>query len=142
MTQKEKDSLFALLLPEYRSLFADMDELHRALWFAVNEENELMSFIVRPGETADQAIERYKIKLLAIAAALESLPCAAAEQRKISELRRMATNTRTAWPTRPITPDGEDYLSVLNRMTIDEISLHAETLYTQALEQLRSEGAI
>lgn len=142
MTQKEKDCLFALLLPEYRSLFADMDELHRTLWFAVNEENELMSFIVGPGETADKAMERYKIKLLAIAAALESLPCAAAEQRNIAELRRMATYTSTAWPTRPIAPEGEDYLSVLNRMTLDEISLHAETLYAQTLEQLRSEGVI
>ena len=44
MTQKEKDHLFARLLPEYRDLFADMDDLNRTLWFAVNEENELMSF--------------------------------------------------------------------------------------------------
>jgi len=84
MTQKEKNHLFARLLPEYRDLFVDMDDLNRTLWFAVNEENELMSFIVRSCETADQAIEHYKAKLLAIAAALESLPCAAAELRHMA----------------------------------------------------------
>jgi hypothetical protein len=49
MTQEEQDHFFSRLLPEYRALFADMDELNRTLWFAVNEENELMSFIVGPG---------------------------------------------------------------------------------------------
>ena len=87
MIQEEKDRLFAQLLSEYRELFADMDELNRTLWFAANEENELMSFIVESGESTDEAMERYKAKLLAIASALESLPCASTEQRTIAELR-------------------------------------------------------
>lgn len=55
-----------------------------------------MSFLVGPGETADQAIERCKVKLLAIAAASESQPCTVAEQRNIAELRHMATHVSTA----------------------------------------------
>src|SRR3990167_10223257 len=113
MTQEEQDHLFAQLLHGYRDLFADMDELNRTLWFAVNEENELMSFIVGPGETPDQAMPRYQVKLRAIAAALESLPCAAAEQRNIAELRHMAIHTSTASPAGGAVPEGKDYLSTL-----------------------------
>lgn len=142
MTQEKKDCLFALLLPEYRSLFADMDKLHRTLWFSVNEKNELMSFIVGPGESSDQAMERYKIKLLAIAAALESLPCAAAEQRNIAELRRMAAHVSTAWLTEKIIPEGGDYLSNLARMAPSEFSQYIDELYKKTLEDLRSDGAI
>lgn len=142
MTQDEKDHLFAQLLSEYQDLFSDMDELNRTLWFAVNEENELMSFIVGPGETPDQAIERYKVRLLAIAAALESLPCAADEQRNIAELRHMVTNTSTAWPRDSVYPEGKDYLSELAGMAPDEFSQHVDDLYKQTLDQLRSEGAI
>ncbi|MEB0025893.1 hypothetical protein QN375_08935 [Pseudomonas sp. MH9.2] len=142
MTQKEKDHLFARLLPEYRDLFADMDDLNRTLWFAVNEENELMSFIVGSCETADQAIEHYKVKLLAIAAALESLPCAAAEQRNIAELRHMATHANTAWTSGNVIPEGKDYLSGLARMAPDEFSQHIDELYKQTLEELRSDGVI
>jgi hypothetical protein len=61
MTQEEKDHLFTRLITEYRELLADMDELNRTLWFAANEENELMSFIVEPGETPDQAMPRYQV---------------------------------------------------------------------------------
>lgn len=142
MTQEEKDHLFAQLLPEYRDLFSDMDELNRTLWFAVNEENELMSFIVGPDETPAQAIPRYKVKLLAIAAALESLPCAVAEQRNIAEIRHMATHTSTAWPTESVIPEGKDYLSELAGMAPDEFSRYADDLYKQTLDELRSEGAI
>lgn len=142
MTQEEKDHLSSRLLAEYRDLFADMDELNRMLWFAVNEENELMSFVVGAGESADQAMERYKVKLIAIAAALESLPCAAAERRNIAELRHTATHTSISWPAGDVIPEGQDYLSNLARMTPDEFSLHINELYKQTLEELRSEGAI
>lgn len=50
MTQEDKNRLFTQLLSEYRELLADMDELNRALWFAANEENELMSLIVESGK--------------------------------------------------------------------------------------------
>lgn len=142
MTPEEKDHLFSRLLAEYRDLFADMDELNRTLWFAVNEENELMSFIVGPGETPDQAMPRFNVKLLAIAAALESLPCAATEQRNIAELRHMAAHVSTKWPTEEIIPEGEDYLSGLTRMSTGEFSQHIDELYKQTLEDLRSESAI
>lgn len=142
MTQQEKDHLFTRLLTEYRELFADMDELNRTLWLATNEENELMSFIVGPGETPDQAMPRYQVKLLAIAAALESLPCAATEQRNIAELRHMAAHVSTARPAEKVIPEGEDYLSGLARMSPDEFSQHINELYKQTLEDLRSEGAI
>ncbi|MDP3845884.1 MAG: hypothetical protein Q8R10_05605 [Pseudomonas sp.] len=142
MTQEENDHLFTRQLAEYRELFADMDELNRTLWFAVNEENELMSFIVGAGETPDQAIPRFKVKLLAIAAALESLPCAATEQRNIAELRHMAAHMSTACPAEKVTPEGEDYLSGLARMSPGEFSQHIDELYKQTLEDLRSEGAI
>lgn len=142
MTQEEQDNLFTQLLHEYQALFADMDQLSRTLWFAINEENELMSFIVGSGETPDQALPRFKVKLLAIAAALESLPCAAAEQRNIAELRHTAMHVSAYSPTESAIPEGEDYLSQLNRMTPDELSQHADELFRQALEELRSEGAI
>ena len=142
MTQEEKDHLFTRLLHEYRELFADMDELNRTLWFAANEENELMSFIVGPGETPDQAMPRYQVKLLAIAAALESLPCATTEQRNIAELRHMAAQVSTASPAETVIPEGEDYLSGLARMSPGEFSQHIDVLYKQTLEDLRSEGAI
>ena len=142
MTPQEKDHLFARLLPGYRSLFADMDELNRTVCFAVNEENDLMSFIVGSGESADQAIERYKVKLLAIAAELESLPCAAAEHLNIANLRHMAAHTSTEWPAENVIPEGKDYLSDLARMAPDEFSQHIDKLYKQTLEELRSEDAI
>lgn len=142
MTQEEKDHLFSQLLAEYRGLFADMDELNRTLWFAVNEENELMSFIVGPGETPDQAMPRYQVKLLAIAAALESLPCAATEQCNIAELRHMAAHVSPPWPAENVIPESEDYLSGLARMSPGEFSQHIDELYKQTLEDLRSEGAI
>jgi hypothetical protein len=142
MTQEENDHLFTRLLTEYRELFADMDKLNRTIWFATNEENELMSFIVVPGETADEAIERYKVKLLAIAAALESLPCASTEQCNIAEIRHTATRVSVAWPAEKATPEGEDYLSGLARMGPGEYSQHINELYKQTLEDLRSEGAI
>ncbi|MEB0079410.1 hypothetical protein QN386_20900 [Pseudomonas sp. CCI3.2] len=141
MTQEEKDLLFALLLTEYQGLFAGMDELNRTLWFAVNEENELMSFVVGPSETLDLAVERYKVKLLAMAAALESLPCAAIEQLNISDLRYMAAHTTTR-PAEEVIPEGKDYLSDLNRMTPEEFSQHIADMYKHTLEQLRSEGRI
>ena len=68
------------------------------------KKNELMSFIVGPGETPDQAMTRYKVKLLAIAAALESLQCAATEQRNIFELRHMAAHVSTARPPEKVRP--------------------------------------
>ena len=142
MTQEEKDHLFTRLLTEYRDLFADMDELNRTLWFATNEDNELMSFIVVPGETADEAIESYKVKLLAIAAALESLPCASTEQRNIAELRHTAARVSATWPAKKATPGGEDYLSDLARMGPGEFSQHIDELYKQTLEDLRLEGSI
>lgn len=142
MTQEEKDHLFAQRLPEYRDLFSGMDELHRALWFAVNEENELMSFVVEAGEAADQALARYKIKLLAIAAALESLPCAATEKHNIAELRHTAAHTSITRPTGDVIPEGQDYLSNLADMTPDELSKHIDELYKQTLVELRSEGKI
>lgn len=142
MTQEEKDHLFTRLLTEYRELFADMDELNRTLWFAANEENELMSFIVGPGETPDQAMPLYQVKLLAIAAALESLPCASTEQRNIVELRLTAARVSATWPAEKATPEGEDYLSELARMGPGEFSQHIDVLYKQTLEDLRPEGAI
>ena len=142
MTQEEKNHLFTRLLAEYRELFAGMDELNRTLWFAVNEENELMSFIVGPGETPDQAMPRFQVRLLAIAAALESLPCAATEKRNIAELRLMAANVSTAWPSEEFIPEGEDYLSGLVLMSPGEFSQHINELYKQTLDDLRSEGAI
>jgi hypothetical protein len=45
-------------------------------------------------------------------------------------------------PTESDIPEGEDYLSQLNRMTPDELSLHTDELFRQTLEELRSEGAI
>ena len=142
MTQEEKDHLFTRLLTEYRELFADMDELNRTLWFAANEENELMSFIVEPGETPDQAMPRYQVKLLAIAAALEALPCTATERHNIAELRHMAAHASTTWPAEKVTLEGEDYLSGLARMSPGEFSQHIGALYKQTLEDLRSEDAI
>lgn len=142
MTQEEKEHLFTRLLAEYRDLFAGMDHLNRTLWFAVNEENELMSFIVESGETPDQALPRFKVKLLAIAAALESLPCAAVEERNIAELRHTAMHVSTCRPTKDVIPEGEDYLSQLNRMTPEELAQHTDELCRQTLEELRSEGAI
>jgi len=80
---------------------------------------------------------RYKVKLLAIAVALESLPCAAAEQSNIAELRHMATHTNTAWTSESVIPEGKDYLSDLARMAPDEFSQHIYALYKQTLEELR-----
>ncbi|MBB1519046.1 hypothetical protein [Aquipseudomonas guryensis] len=142
MAQEEKDHLFTRLLIEYQERFAERDELNRTLWLATNEENELMSFIVVPGETADESIERYKVKLLAIAAALESLPCASTEQRNIAELRHTAAHVSATWPAEKATPEGEDYLSGLARMGPGEFSQHIDELYNQTLEDLRSEGAV
>ncbi|CAM3049515.1 Uncharacterised protein [Ectopseudomonas mendocina] len=141
MNQEEKDRLFAQLLSEYRELFADMDELNRTLWFAANEENELMSFIVEPGESTDEAMERYKAKLLAIAAALESLPCASTERRTIAELRDRVVSVSVGWPAEKALSEG-DYLSDLARMSPLEFSQHVDELYKQTRESLRSEGAI
>lgn len=142
MTQEEQDRLFSRLQAKYRDLFADMDKLNRTLWFAVNEENELMSFIVGPHETPDQDILRFQLKLRAIAAALESLPCAAAEQRNIAELRHIAIHTSTASPTGGAVPEGKDYLSTLAGMGPDEFSQYVDDLYNQTLDELLSEGAI
>jgi hypothetical protein len=142
MTDDEKDRLFNRLLAEYRDLFADMDDLNRTLWLAVNEENELMSFIVGADETPDDAIEPYKVKLLAIAAALESLTCAATEKRSIEELREMAARVTTAWPVESVVPEGEEYISELNRMTPDEFSQHIDDLYERTISELRSENII
>jgi hypothetical protein len=130
------------LLPEFRDLFAEMDELSRTLWFAVNEENELMSFIVGPGETPDLAMPRYIVKLLAVAAALESLPCAATEQRNIAEPRHMAVHVSTSWPAEKVTPEGGDYLSDFAQISPGEFSQLIDELYKQTLQDLRSEGAI
>lgn len=141
MPQEEKDRLFAQLLSEYRELFADMDELNRTLWFAANEENELMSFIVEPGEGTDEAMERYKAKLLAIAAALESLPCASTERRTIDELRHRVVSVSVSWPAEKALSEG-DYLSDLARMSPLEFSQHVDEHYRQTLEELRSQGAI
>lgn len=142
MTQEEKDRLFAQLLSEYRELFADMDELNRTLWFAANEENELMSFIVESGESTDEAMERYKAKLLAIAAALESLPCASTEQGTIAELRNTAVSVSFSWPAEEAPSEEDDYLSGLARMSPLEFSQHVDELYKHTLKGLRSEGAI
>ncbi|QTS85221.1 hypothetical protein JLK41_18105 [Ectopseudomonas khazarica] len=142
MTQEEKDRLFAQLLSEYRELFADMDELNRTLWFAANEENELMSFIVESGESTDEAMERYKAKLLAIASALESLPCASTERHTITELRDRAVSVSVSWPAEKALLEGDDYLSDLARMSPLELSQHVDELYKQTMESLRSEGAI
>ena len=142
MTQEDKNRLFTQLLSEYRELLADMDELNRALWFAANEENELMSLIVESGESTDEAMERYKTKLLAIAAALESLPCASTERRTIAELRGRAVSVSVSWPAEKALSEGDDYLSDLARMSPLEFSLHVDELYKRTLDSLRSEGAI
>ncbi len=142
MTQEDKNRLFTQLLSEYRELLADMDELNRALWFAANEENELMSLIVESGESTDEAMERYKTKLLAIAAALESLPCALTEQRTIAELRNTAASVSVSWSAGKTPSEGDDYLSCLTQMSPLEFSRYVDELYKQALRDLRSEGAI
>ena len=90
MNGNEQRDLFKELVRFYRSMFSDMDEFARATWFTVMDESEILSFDVGRGEAIEQAEQRHNVKLLAIAAALESLPCAAKEQSTIDSLRSMA----------------------------------------------------
>lgn len=90
MTNDEKQRLRSLAFDTYRDMFADMNADARACWFFVSDESELLSFIVGKDETMAQASERHAIKLTAMADALESLPCAQAEQKNIADLRRLA----------------------------------------------------
>lgn len=71
-------------------MFSGMDDAARALWFTVCDESVILSFDVDHGESPRQAEERHVVKLYAIAAALESLPCASKERGTIDDLRKMA----------------------------------------------------
>lgn len=138
----KQGDLFKELVSLYRSMFSDMDDFARAAWFSVMDESEILSFDVGRGETIEQAEQRHNVKLLAIAAALESLPCAAKEKSTIDSLRSMVNaNEKRREPM----PEGSEPPPGLSDDAQDILEQTYQTLVREHLTVLglasRIEGA-
>ena len=91
MGHDERNGIYRECLSYYMAMFGSMDVAAQATWFFVNDEAEVVSFFVGPGESVEQASARHRIKLTAMADALAVLrgddPHSASQ---VDDLRRIA----------------------------------------------------
>lgn len=93
MKNAEHQAFYKEMVESYRTMFSSMDDIERISWFVSMDESAILGFEVRGDESVSQAQERHKVKLLAIAAALSSLPSAARDYYIIEDLRKLAGET-------------------------------------------------